>query len=379
MWWGLSGCASTDLAPISKGESFQLEEDEKRMWNQVREQEQEWDHSGHLYDNPAFSAYVNQVAQRLVPEQARWKGLFVKVRVVRDPLLNAFAYPNGGIYVHTGILSKMENEAQLATLLGHEMTHFINRHTLQAIRSTQNTSATLASLQVLFAPFGVYGDVASLLGVIGATAAVTGYSRGLEAEADRVGLSLMVQAGYDPREAPKLFAHMKKDLEEEQIEEPYFFGTHPRLEDRIESYTGLIEDSYPDQEGDKGEERFAEQIGPVMIENAKLDLAMGRFTSAQRGLERLLRRDSRHANGHYLLGEIYRQRGQEGDLDRALQEYAQAASHAPSFPEPYRGLGVVYYKTGQKTKAKTELQRYLELAPDAHDRKYIEQYLEALQ
>ena len=71
-------------------------------------------------------------------------------------------------------------------------------------------------------PFGGYGSLADLLGSIGAMAAVTGYSRELETEADKVGLDLMVQAGYDPAESPRLFEYLKKDVKEQDIKEPFF-------------------------------------------------------------------------------------------------------------------------------------------------------------
>ena len=56
----------------------------------------------------------------------------VKIVVIKDPYLNAFAFPNGVIYIHTGMLARMDNEAQLAALLAHEMSHCIHRHTLRA-------------------------------------------------------------------------------------------------------------------------------------------------------------------------------------------------------------------------------------------------------
>jgi predicted Zn-dependent protease len=373
---GITSCATPALTPVGKEQVFQLQEDERRIWNRSAEEQERLDRSGHIYEDPLLTGYVNEVAQRLVPEDVKGKGISFQIRVIKNPLLNAFTYPNGVIYVHTGILTKMENEAQLATLLGHEMTHATHRHTIHNFRNIKQATAVLATIQVAAIPFGAYGDIATLLGSIGAMAAVTGYSRDLEREADRVGLDMLVKAGYDPEEAPRLFEHIKKDLEEQEIKEPFFFGSHPRIKERIDSYTKLLETSNAGEEGDKGTERFMEKIRPLLLDNALLDLSMGRFSSAQKGIERFLEVEPQSARGHYCLGELYRQRSEEGDREKAEEEYRLAARYDPSYPEPHKMLGLIYYKEGQWEEAREELELYLSLAPDAQDRGYIEQYLQ---
>jgi tetratricopeptide (TPR) repeat protein len=77
----------------------------------------------------------------------------------------------------------------------------------------------------------------------------------------------------------------------------------------------------------------------------------------------------------YYLGEAYRQRGEAGDLERAEHEYHSVLEAAPQFAPPHRALGLLYYKRGDKTLAAPLLRRYLELAPAAADRGYIEHYL----
>lgn len=304
-------CATSNLPPVGELPSLQLQEDEERLWNRSTEEQKRLDNSNYLYYAPVLTTYVNDVAQNLVPENIRKKGLSFQVKIIKNPLLNAFAYPNGVIYVHTGILSKMENEAQLATLLGHEMTHVIHRHTTENYRSVKNISAVLATVQVAAIPFGAYGSLANLLGSVGAMAAVTGYSRELETEADRVGLELIVKAGYDPEESPRLFEYLKKDVEEQEIKEPFFFGTHPRLQERINNYTQFIKISYPGTKGNKNEDRFMEKISPMLLDNALLDLSMGRFSSAKNGIERFLQREPGNASAHYCMAELYRLRAKK--------------------------------------------------------------------
>jgi len=375
---GVVSCTGTPLAPIGREGSFRPEEDERRIWNRAAEEQKKLDESGHLHEDQGLVGYVNQVARRVVPEGAKGKVSF-RIRVMKNPLSNAFALPHGVIYIHTGILAKMENEAQLATLLAHEITHVTHRHAIQEYRGVQSTTAVLATVQAASAPFGPFGGMASLLGTIGAMAAVSGYSKSFEREADREGLDLMARAGYDPEEAPKLFEHIQRELEQEKIKEPFFFGTHPRLEERKESYAQLLRGQYAGKKGEKGTERFMERIQPLLLENARLDLSMGRFSLAQEGVERFLKKRPKSAQAHYYLGEVLRQRGDAGDQDRAEKEYRQAAQYDPAYPESYKGLGLVYYKQGKKEKARAELKRYLSLAPQAKDRGYIEQYLQQIE
>ncbi|MEJ2171048.1 MAG: M48 family metalloprotease, partial [Desulfobacterales bacterium] len=213
----LTSCATTNIKPIGDQDSFKLQDDEKRIWSRSKEEETRLNQSNLIYDDPELTAYVNEVAQNLVPADVREMGITIEVKIIKNPLLNAFAYPNGVIYVHTGILAKMDNEAQLSTLLGHEMTHITHRHAIQQTRTVKNTTAVLATIQMATIPFGVYGNLANLLGTIGTMASVTGYSRELETEADNIGMNLMVTAGYDPQEAPKLFRYLKSDLENNKV------------------------------------------------------------------------------------------------------------------------------------------------------------------
>ena len=375
---GVLACATTNLPTVGEMQSLQLQEDEKRLWNRSEEEQKRLNHSSYIYEDPILTAYVNDIAQKLIPENVKEKGLLVEVKIIKNPLLNAFAYPNGVIYVHTGILTKMENEAQLATLLGHEMTHITHRHTIENYRSVKNTTAVLATVQMAATPFGVYGGLANLLGSVGAMAAVTGYSRELETEADRGGLESMIKAGYDPREAPRLFELLKKDVEEQKIKEPFFFGSHPRLQERIDNFNQFIVENKSVTQGVRNTDRFMAQISSLLLENAQLDLSMGRFSSAQNGIERFLQEEPQNASGHYYLGELYRQKGDKDDWDRALKEYILAVEYDSSYPEPHKAIGLIYYKQGFKERSVKEFEQYLFMAPDAGDKGYIQQFIEEL-
>jgi len=373
----LNACATTSLSPFGKEGLLSLEEDEKRLWIRSEEEQKKLHNSGYLYEDSALLSFISNVTERLIPEEIKGR-VSIQTRVIKNPHVNAFTFPNGRIYIHTGFLAKMENEAQLATVLAHEMTHFINRHTIQQVRRVRGTASFLGTLQVIAAPAGVYGLAPLLLGAVGVMAAVSGYSKELETEADRVGFDLLVKAGYDPAEAVKLIEHVQKHAEEEKIEEPFLFGSHPYLQDRKGNYVQLLQSEYGGKGGDKGAERFTRMIHPILLDNAAMDLSMGRFNSAKDAIDRFLQNEPGSAKGHYYLGEFHRKRGQESDAQTAEKLYLLAVQHDPSYADPHKGLGLLYLKWGQKEKARESLERYLSFAPHAEDKAYIEQYLQEI-
>lgn len=366
----LSGCATTALPPVTE-KNFAFEGDEQRIWIRSEEIQESLGKSGWLFRDGPLEEYLNGIAGTLAPPEIGSRIPF-RVLVIRDYRLNAFAFANGAVYVHTGILARMENEAQLAILLAHEMSHATHRHQVRSFRDIKNKSAYLAGATVLA------GDLGALLGGVGALASIYGYSREMESEADTVGLSRAVEAGYDPREGPKLFAHMKKYLEEEKVQEPYFFSSHPRVAERVTAFEELLSGKYAGIAGTVNREPFLGKTGGALLENAKLLRNAGRMDGAKRDAERYLERQPEDPRAHYLLGKILEHTGVAGDPEKAVEEFRKAVSLDPSYPEPHRELGFLFFKKGDRAGAKEHLERYLALDPKAPDRGYAEKYLRSL-
>jgi beta-barrel assembly-enhancing protease len=360
----LFGCATTKLPPATSP-AFRLEEDERNLWHQAEQAEQRFEATGAVYPDAELESYLQEVARRLLPPSV-WAAIPFRVRAVRNPYLNAFTLPNGRIYVHTGMLARMDNEAQLATLLAHEMTHATHRHAVREFRDLQNNAAVALSLN----------SIVPGIGSVAGLSAVRGYSREMETEADDQGLRLVADAGYDVQEAPALFAHLKEQLAEENKSEPFFFGTHPALDARIENYRGLIQARYGARpRGTSNAEAFLARTRNVIYENALLDLRAGRFVTAERGARKYAGMDPPAARGPFLLGEISRQRAADGGAEAALAEYRRAIALDAAYADPYRAMGLVLYKRGDKAAAREAFEKYLSLAPQAKDRAYVEQYI----
>lgn len=372
--WCLAAACSTHQ-PVSIDQALFTGDDEQFLWRQAREEQNVLDGSGWLYRDAELEAYLNAIADRLAAS-ADTPDIIFNIKIINDPNMNAFAYPNGVIYVHTGVLARMENEAQLAALLAHEMAHCICRHSLRVQKSLNNRPRYMAAVQHAVGAIGVARELARLLGANGSIAAVNGYTRELEAEADRVGLDLMAKAGYDPRQALNLFEHLQQEIRDEDIKEPFFFGTHPSVQQRIDNADRWLAAADPAEDsGAINSDVFRSRLDRLILNNADLDLRIGRFEIASRSVESYLDRHPNDAGAYYMLGEIFRQRGGQENTEMAIQQYEKAIVLNPSFPDPHKAMGLIHYKEGEQHLAQKYFETCLLLAPDAPDKAYIEGYL----
>ena len=181
----------------------------------------------------ALTQLVSNIGQRLKeasPDPA-FRRFPYTFRVVDSPEVNAFALPGGPIYVNSGIIELCESEDELAAILGHEMSHVAARHATEML-TTQNITqiALIAAISVIPLPLPPIAWEGAKLGYV---LGLLRYNRGMESEADRLGLGLMDAAGYDPREMASVF----RKLSEQQRSLPSiverFASSHPLSEDRM--------------------------------------------------------------------------------------------------------------------------------------------------
>lgn len=403
-------CASRQVPPIGAGgQPFKPEADERALWAKAEKEEEALLKKTKPYDDPLLEEYLARIGDRLTPPEVRAAGgPGFKFGVVRDPTLNAFAMPNGRIYLHTGMLSRLENEAQLATILGHEMTHVTHRHALSFQRDARNKQilytvlAVVASIGVAAAAgsragsgdhigAAVIGQTANaILGLglqLAAVAAINGYGRDLERDADQGGMESLVSAGYDPKEAPKVFELLRSESKDRGALETFFFGSHPKLTERIDTTRELVQTRYAAAAASPAAivdtEEFQLRMRSVVRENAYEDIRAGRFPIAQRQLDRVLAITPRDPIAHVYYGDLHRlqsQRAREAEQKSrsaalALASYEKAVELDPALPEPHRQLGFLYYQQKDTARAREAFRTYLTLKPDAADARRIKEYL----
>ncbi|MBI4589289.1 MAG: tetratricopeptide repeat protein [Candidatus Rokubacteria bacterium] len=405
----LAGCASARVPPIGAERPFTMAADERQIWAQAEKEEAKLEKSGKLYDDPLLEEYLARVGDRLLPDEVKEAGgPGLRFAVFRDPTLNAFAMPNGRLYIHTGLLARLENEAQLATILGHELAHVTNRDALRFQRDSRNKMIALNVLAIA-ASIGVavaagkqaeHGNVVgaavlsqtanAILGLglqLAALAAINGYGRDLERQADEDGMARFVKAGYDPKQALRVFELLRKDGGDPSRLENFFFGSHPRLDERIETTSSLLRTRYAAEA--QGSSRivdspeFGLRLRTVVRENAALDIRAGRFNLARAQLDRVLALTPRDPVAHLYYGDLYRIQAQRAralaDKDvlvrQAIERYTEAATLDPTYSDPFRQLGFLYYQQGEWERAREAFQTYLRLKPDAPDARRIKEYL----
>lgn len=179
-----------------------------------------------LYSDRTLNSYINEIGQRLVPYSDR-PNIPYTFQVVESDDLNAFATMGGYVYVTTGLIKAADNEAQLASVIGHEIGHIASRHAVEQMRE-------MALAQGVASAAGLDRNTAVNIGV--ELALRRPNSRRAEFEADQQGLATLVKAGYAPGAMP---AFMEKLRNQRSV--PEFLSTHPAVPDRIQALNQAID------------------------------------------------------------------------------------------------------------------------------------------
>lgn len=381
----LISCASTKINNIENGGGLTLEDDEAGIWQQSKELEKALLKSNFIYRDEVLTAYVNKVLRKVIAGEADPE-MTPRAYILGDPNFNAATMPDGVMFVYTGLLANLDNEAQLATVLGHEATHFLHRHALRQKRSLVNKTAFLSFVQISavagagalaysgYDPRGVdlLGDFVQL----GVAGSVYGYGRDLEREADKEGFRLIREAGYDPRESKKAFENLDAATKGEKKLAPYFFQTHPKVKERIRNFDKYLKEfsktSNEEPDGVRNTDEYIHMIKDVLLFNAELDVKRNRPKIARRQLEKYDTHFPGDYKARFLSGEVFKE---EGETAKALEELEKSIALKPDFPDSRRELGLLYWKAGQKPDARKQFEKYLSLRPDAQDAGYIKGYL----
>ncbi|MCA8928402.1 MAG: M48 family metalloprotease [Alphaproteobacteria bacterium] len=240
----LQGC-TTNPATGRDNLTFVSQDEERRLGAEAHPKILQ--QFGGPYDDPKLQAYVNGIGQLLASssELPKEKWTFT---VLDSDIINAFALPGGYIYISRGLVALADDEAQLASVIGHEIGHDTARHF--ANRQTQAIGAQIgvAVLSVLTAAT-VGGDAAGMVGQLGGTAAqgyLASYSRGQELESDSLGIRYMARTGYDTAASAEFLGKLETSkallarLKDEAPRGYSYLDTHPPSAERVREATAQI-------------------------------------------------------------------------------------------------------------------------------------------
>jgi len=182
-----------------------------------------------LYADPVWQRYIQQFGARLAATSER-PNLPWTFRVVDDPAVNAFAVPGGFVYVTRGLLAHLTSEAELASVVGHEIGHVTARHTVAAMSKQQIIGLGLALGSLASSKVAKYAGTANeALGIL-----FLKFSRDDESQADMLGLRYMRRADFDPRQMPEVFRMLDRLGEAEGGSRlPTWLATHPSPGNRV--------------------------------------------------------------------------------------------------------------------------------------------------
>lgn len=316
--------------------------------------------------DPELTAYVQSIGNKLAAASDR--KLPYEYTIINDSTPNAWAMPGGKIAFNRGLLYELNNEAELAAVMGHEMVHAAARHGAQSMERGIFMQGAMIAVGI-----GAQNtDYANLIvggAQVGAQLVTSKYGRDAESEADLYGMQYMKKAGYDPAAAVTLqetFVRLSADRKSNFIDG--LFASHPPSPERVAANQVTLVNV--GDGGELGKEIYTQKVG-------KLKATQSAYKAYDEGVKALVAKDITKATAlakQAIAGEPREARFQEllGDIalsqkksDEALLFYDKAIKMQPDYFKPYIQSGITLFNMGKKAEAEPFLKRANELLPTA--------------
>jgi predicted Zn-dependent protease len=415
-------------ARVVNDEPFVFGKVDQDLLSEINLLDERFEKDGAVYHDPVIDAYLNRVGTAVVADK-KLENVTWKFRALRDPVPNAFALPNGSIYVNTGLLALLDDENQLAAVIAHEITHVTGRHTYLRNRSLRKKMLAINIINTVgtWSPVGGAAGLAiNLIATISPfmlAISVLGYSREQEKEADLEGLKSATAAGFVPEGMPNSFKAMQRDIEGEQINS--FYSDHPKLQERVNYTSSSISADARKLSEDEAKTAKSDYLAVMeIVDRHNVDLAIneGRFRSAVYVSQKLVTLHPDSSENNFYLAESYRTLGPRNaeltqqQLTSGAKKKAAKTRDKRTFEEQdaellktpagqeawktnsqkaetlflralelnrfnasaHRGLGMLYERLNRKPEAAGEYAKYLELAPNAVDTERVRRRLAVL-
>lgn len=390
----LSGCTTSSTKSINaitdNNTTYFTDPEERELFDEAEKLHQEFVRKGLIYRNTELSKYIQQLGQDLQPEKV--KNTFrLEFYVFRDPSVNAFALPNGNIYINLGLLNKLDNEAQLAFVMAHEAAHIIERHSFKGKIERRNELVAAHLADFLLAGTG--------LSYLAAVSGISKHSREMETEADTLAFGFIANTHYQPQAVIDTFNLLVETKHKNP--ETGVWDSHPAAALRTANAKRFFE-RHPSTGNQINSARFSQLQNDLAERTIKMRLHKKQFQMAEEDTERTIERQGKSAQWLTYLGESYRLRTKnrtaavqeqmwlydekkdtaeqwfDKNLDdfkqKAQSYYQQALTDNPDYPRAYRGMGLLLAEQGEQEQANQYLQKYLRFS-NISDRRYISTFI----
>ena len=358
---------------------------------------------GQIQDS-ALNDYVRQVGQSLAARTHRGHMPY-SFRVVNANYVNAYAFPGGSIACTRGILLSLQNEAELAALLGHELGHVNARHTAQQMSKGKLTNTLVGGFSVVAGTVaGGLGQLAGTLGSIGAGALLASYSRENEREADALGMEYMVKAGYGPKGMVGLMEMLQSLSKSKPGAIELMFATHPMSDERYQTAVKTSQTQYASAQNlSLSRERYMDQTARLRamkntieeLQKGEQEMAGKKLGDAEAHFRNALKQTPNDYTGLVLMAtcQIVQKKPAEGlryseaaksvypqeaqaynlsgfaklqtrDFGGAYQDFNTYEKVLPGNPTTFFFKGFSLEGTGNKEEAAKEYHRYLQVVKE---------------
>ncbi|MCF8113334.1 MAG: M48 family metalloprotease [Desulfotignum sp.] len=305
----------------------------------------------------ALNQYIDQVGKNLVPHSHR-PDMPYKFQCVNATYINAYAFPGGSIAVTRGILLNLDNEAELAALLGHELGHVNARHTAEQVSKSQLSSLVVGGLAMLAGSQSKdLGNLTQQLGALGQGLFLARYSRENEREADSLGHEYMVKGGYGSRGFVGLMEMLNALNKQQPNSVQMLFSTHPMSDQRLTAAVQRDQGPYArTKDAPLFKERYMDQTAALRKKKKAIEhmqegekyLAREEYDQAQTAFAAALKEAQNDYTAHVLMARC----------QLILKKYGNAASHAkaaidlyPSEPQGHYVAGLAHVGAKQFSRA----------------------------
>ena len=366
----LTGCATNPVT--GRSELTFVSEDKEIMIGQQQYAPSRQMQGGDYVVDPDLQNYVSDVGQKLAAVSDRQ--LPYEFKVLNNSTPNAWALPGGKIAVNRGLLTELENEAELAAVLGHEMVHAAARHGAKAMErglllQGAMVAAGIALSDTDYAELGIVGAQ------LGATLVTQKYSRDAEREADMYGMEYMAEAGYDPYAAVTLqevFVKLSEGQNQSWLNG--LFASHPPSMERVEDNREKAQ--LLGTGGILGTEKYRQMTAELQrtkdayeaYDRGRKALSEDNIDDALAMAEIALDIEPKEALFHGLRGDV---RYLQKRYKDALTNYDRAVTRNPQFFHFYLQRGLTKEKLEDPAGAKTDLETSLTMLPTASAHKAL--------